>query len=471
MADNISDSDIEDIINDSEKSPISKKQISMIIVIFSFMIIFGLLSAQLSGIVNLLSTEDDKILNKNFEDNKLIENPSVNAYADIYKGKAPLDVSFYYDARDINGFINETWWYFDDGDLSTEQNPSHCYEKEGLYNVTLIIIDDNGNQIKDTMKIEVEPRDFILSGKISNNYNKNIEIDVFACEGVFNSEDFLDDKYYQTISVDSYSEKEYTQILQGGNSIYTMWAQAYSPGTLNTLGKLEIIDFTNPQNEDITYNINIDSNGQCKISTNYNPPYKPPEKPKPDELVILSHNANRNSRDFFAQIYNGFAFPVKDVWVRIVIYDASNNIIKDTTTLPIKDIIGSGDKTTWHYNNVYIDYFDHYEIKIKSYEESFEEPYDGLEITSTLKTKTNRYWSDILNEYRTYTSQYITGTIKNTGSEIIKYPNVNLIIYDNADEIIYIGQDSIFTIYSGETKNFEFNYIPDLFSYYEIEIG
>jgi len=46
-------------------------------------------------------------------------------------------------------------WDFGDGTTSNEENPSHLYNEAGMYRVTLIITDSNGNEFKKSESIEV----------------------------------------------------------------------------------------------------------------------------------------------------------------------------------------------------------------------------------------------------------------------------------------------------------------------------
>ncbi|PED05103.1 collagenase [Bacillus pseudomycoides] len=47
-------------------------------------------------------------------------------------------------------------WDFGDGNTSTEENPTHAYEKEGTYTATVIMKDDKGKESKEQMTVTVE---------------------------------------------------------------------------------------------------------------------------------------------------------------------------------------------------------------------------------------------------------------------------------------------------------------------------
>ena len=56
----------------------------------------------------------------------------------VRSGNPPLSVEF----ADLSGGAVATWsWEFGDGVTSTEQNPTHVYEEEGVYTVSLTVTD------------------------------------------------------------------------------------------------------------------------------------------------------------------------------------------------------------------------------------------------------------------------------------------------------------------------------------------
>ena len=70
--------------------------------------------------------------------------PTVSASATPTSGQSPLTVKFTGSANDPDGTIVSYRWYFGDGSTSTEQNPTHIYNKGGLYTTTLEVIDNGG---------------------------------------------------------------------------------------------------------------------------------------------------------------------------------------------------------------------------------------------------------------------------------------------------------------------------------------
>ena len=62
-----------------------------------------------------------------------------------YTGDVDESISFSSSgSSDPDGTITEYLWDFDDGQSSTNANPSHTYTSEGTYHVTLTVTDDDG---------------------------------------------------------------------------------------------------------------------------------------------------------------------------------------------------------------------------------------------------------------------------------------------------------------------------------------
>jgi outer membrane protein assembly factor BamB len=70
--------------------------------------------------------------------------PKVYFTADIVSGGAPLTVRFIDQSK---GTINNWRWDFGDGTNSTDQNPTHTYNRPGRYNVTLRVSGSDGSDI------------------------------------------------------------------------------------------------------------------------------------------------------------------------------------------------------------------------------------------------------------------------------------------------------------------------------------
>ena len=67
--------------------------------------------------------------------------PVANFTASPRSGTVPLLVLF----NDTSAGLPVAWrWDFGDGNISTEQNPTHIYSVAGSYNVTLVVSNDGG---------------------------------------------------------------------------------------------------------------------------------------------------------------------------------------------------------------------------------------------------------------------------------------------------------------------------------------
>ncbi|MFM9371324.1 PQQ-dependent sugar dehydrogenase [Streptomyces sp. Da 82-17] len=70
--------------------------------------------------------------------------PVVEAAADVTSGQAPLQVQFKAEGTDADGDKLTYSWDFGDGGTSTEQNPTHTFEKNGVYSATVTAKDKTG---------------------------------------------------------------------------------------------------------------------------------------------------------------------------------------------------------------------------------------------------------------------------------------------------------------------------------------
>jgi len=60
------------------------------------------------------------------------------------KAKINEEIRFNSTSYDLDGYIINYTWNFGDGSYSYEKNPTHSYTNDGIYNVTLIVKDDDG---------------------------------------------------------------------------------------------------------------------------------------------------------------------------------------------------------------------------------------------------------------------------------------------------------------------------------------
>lgn len=83
------------------------------------------------------------------------ETPSATANATPISGIEPLDVAFTAIGVGGNAPLSYSWNFGDGSPATTTQNPTHTFATAGVYNVTLIVSDADGDSSSDTVRIEV----------------------------------------------------------------------------------------------------------------------------------------------------------------------------------------------------------------------------------------------------------------------------------------------------------------------------
>ena len=79
--------------------------------------------------------------------------PLVTIDADITSGIVPLIINFQADAQDNDGYIIDYEWDFDDDSTSSKEKLFHTFYGIGEYNVTLIVMDNDGAEAYDSIII------------------------------------------------------------------------------------------------------------------------------------------------------------------------------------------------------------------------------------------------------------------------------------------------------------------------------
>ena len=64
-------------------------------------------------------------------------------------------IEFTDESEDLDGYIVNWSWDFGDGNISFEQNPNYSYPDDGIYNITLEIVDNYGASIESIKQITV----------------------------------------------------------------------------------------------------------------------------------------------------------------------------------------------------------------------------------------------------------------------------------------------------------------------------
>jgi PKD repeat protein/endonuclease/exonuclease/phosphatase family metal-dependent hydrolase len=85
----------------------------------------------------------------------VLSSAQVTIQASSTTGSAPLAVSFTPTVTLASGSVNSYNWSFGDGQVSTEQQPTHVYQKSGNYNSKLAILDSAGTLASAAMLVSV----------------------------------------------------------------------------------------------------------------------------------------------------------------------------------------------------------------------------------------------------------------------------------------------------------------------------
>lgn len=86
-------------------------------------------------------------------ENKL---PTASCSAHKTSGTPPLTVFFTGSAIDLDGTIVSYYWDFGDGEISTEQNPTHIFQNYGTYIVKLTVTDNNEGKSTEEIHIHIQ---------------------------------------------------------------------------------------------------------------------------------------------------------------------------------------------------------------------------------------------------------------------------------------------------------------------------
>lgn len=79
--------------------------------------------------------------------------PVVSISASNITGNMPLKVDFNGTASDIDGTVESYIWFFDDGNVKLELNSTHTFTDYGLYEVALVVEDNDGTSNSATISI------------------------------------------------------------------------------------------------------------------------------------------------------------------------------------------------------------------------------------------------------------------------------------------------------------------------------
>ncbi len=127
---------------------------------------------QVGGMISHLVSINDGTLNISFGHE--VENPLVNAIeiiggvnvnqppvaiatANFLTGEVPLDIDFTGSTSTDDSGITSYSWDFGDGNSSTQADPSHTFNTEGIFDVVLTVFDGEGLSDVDSLVVTVSP--------------------------------------------------------------------------------------------------------------------------------------------------------------------------------------------------------------------------------------------------------------------------------------------------------------------------
>jgi len=146
---------VETIVSKHEKSSNVRKKPSnlkkkIIAAIFVIIILFFVLY--------LIQTGFDKLAINKGDDSNNVGIPKVTITATPLSGFKPLTVNFSGNGENFIGLISYEW-DFGNGIISNEQNPEHIYYSTGVYDVKLIISDENDVNASNIIQVNVSEKD------------------------------------------------------------------------------------------------------------------------------------------------------------------------------------------------------------------------------------------------------------------------------------------------------------------------
>jgi len=392
-----------------------------------------------TGVYNIIATVMD---NNGTESSSnitiIVEEPFIITIdANVTKGIFPLTVAFRGIANDAIGNITGYFWDFHDGSSIDEQNPIHTFKNPDKYTVKLTVFSDRGENISDSITIIAEHRpSFKITGKIVNNYQEEIDVDCAVIEN-YNEWSY----WAPTITILPYEEKDFSYTVKTGYTLYYFWAQWFYKGTSKEGCDIAQYTISNPSEEDLILYVEIKNNGDAIVSTKYNPP-NPPKTP-----IITSQNAYIFDRNtcVYGVIKNVGASNIKDISIRIKLYDSGNNVIATETTSPFIPVIATQKSSYFYTYFFWKDYYHHYTIEVTNFDRTNDQPYNDLIILD----------HGIEDYGYVYPDKKVTGVIKNTGSKVVDSVRIYSFFYDSTGNILITKYGYVGTLYAGQEKTFE----------------
>lgn len=104
--------------------------------------------------------------------------PVANPNSNVTRALTLNEVQFQANANDPDGYIEYIRWEFDDGEESSLYNPVHTYSRSGIYNVNLILRDDDGAYQNHSILLTIDnraPKCGIESNRVIGNITTEFE--------------------------------------------------------------------------------------------------------------------------------------------------------------------------------------------------------------------------------------------------------------------------------------------------------
>ncbi len=129
---------------------------------------------QYAGLIENNLKESVLTIESEKEDFKILSNKysMIQIDSDVSKGTVPLSISFDIDLIGREKISDSFYWYFDDGNTSMDEKTTNTFTKPGIYEVVLIVPNDQGIFYKDSLTIVAEepPIFKFTSWEITDNY-------------------------------------------------------------------------------------------------------------------------------------------------------------------------------------------------------------------------------------------------------------------------------------------------------------
>jgi PKD repeat protein len=199
--------------------------------------------------VSLTVTDDDGATDTEIKQIVVVL-PNESPIADFsYTPESPLVdeiIQFTDSSIDTDGTVVGWSWDFGDGSYSTQQNPSHIFDSEGTYMVSLTVTDDDGATDTITKDIIVE-KDDSQSIVVQYNLSKGVNYISF---------DFLPDSLYLEDIFAPLTASNYLLMIIADNAIGGYYLPLWNINTLGNNGQVGLYrGYKVVMSEDVVFNV------------------------------------------------------------------------------------------------------------------------------------------------------------------------------------------------------------------------